>query len=281
MAFYESNTGVGGLLPEQWGHLIVEPVQAQSVAYQVSTVVTTPNTTFHMPVITGDPSSAFVKEGDEITADDPTAKEISTTPSKAAGLTIVSREMAQDSSPAAAGLVGQGIARSMVDTIDKAYFGNTTTNGPAGLESLTGVQAVDGGAAWADLDPFANAMSLVEAEGAQVSAFVGNAATVLALAELKQDSADSNVPLLGVDPVQPGRRQILGVPLFISKHVADDTVYGIARDRSVVVQRQGAEVTTSKDAYFSSDRLGVRGIMRVGFAFPSPQCIAKITLSAE
>jgi HK97 family phage major capsid protein len=69
-----------------------------------------------------------VAEGAEITPSDPTLQELVVTPPKVAGLTIVSREMADDSDPAAAQVVGDGLARDIARRIDQAAF--------AGLASL-------------------------------------------------------------------------------------------------------------------------------------------------
>ncbi len=47
------------------GPLFVQPVQAGSVALRTSTTVTTDGYEFRLPLVTADPSAAFVAEGEE------------------------------------------------------------------------------------------------------------------------------------------------------------------------------------------------------------------------
>ena len=88
---------------------------------------------FRVPVVTADPTAAWTLEGAEITATDPTITEVVATPKKLAGLTVVSNELASDSSPAALQVVGDGLVRDLRRRIDAAYFAAATpTNGPPG-----------------------------------------------------------------------------------------------------------------------------------------------------
>ncbi|MGO1592337.1 hypothetical protein, partial [Ancrocorticia sp.] len=49
-----SAEGMGGILPEEYGDLIVLPVQKNSVAYQVATLVNTSSNELHVPLIVSD-----------------------------------------------------------------------------------------------------------------------------------------------------------------------------------------------------------------------------------
>lgn len=282
MALYTSTTGVGGVLPEDYGDLIVKPVTRDSLAYQLSTVVRTGSHEFHVPVLGADPTAAFVAEGAEITPDDVTLSELVKNPAKVAGLSIVSREMANDSSPAAQDIIGQAIARDMIRAIDAAYFGNVASPAPAGLGSLSGVTEIAGtAAAYTNLDLFEEAILNAETNGTPLTAFVASKATAKALLNLK-DETGSNRPLLGVDASSPTRRTILGVPLYVSPHVADtdSLVWGIPQSRSLLVQREGAELVADRSVYFTSDRVAIRGIMRLTFAFPDEAAIQRVTTAA-
>ncbi len=66
-----------------------------------------------------DPTASWVAEGAGIVPCDPTLSELVVTPAKVAGLTIISRELADDSNPAAAQVVGQGLARDIARRVDK------------------------------------------------------------------------------------------------------------------------------------------------------------------
>ena len=268
-------------LPEHVGPLIVRPMTADSVAIQVSTLIKTAETNgFRVPIVAADPTAAWTAESAPITASDPTLTEVSTPYFKLAGLTVISNELANDSDPAALEVVGQGLARDIARKADAAFFGTKGSSPvtPAGLGDLTGVNAVAGPAAWADVDPFLEAIYAAEGVGATVGAFVANPADALALAQLKE-SAGSNRTLLTPDATQPARRLLAGIPLLTSPGVAAGTVWGIPADRALVAVRQDAELTVSPDAYFSSDQTAVRAILRIAFAFPHAAAIQKITLT--
>lgn len=278
MATYTTTQNVGGLLPEDYGKLIVEPVQADSVAMRAATVLSTVRNTFHLPVLRDDVGAAWVAEGAEITPDDATFDEVVVKPSKVGGLTIISRELADDSTPAAATIVGQSIARSIARQVDAAFFGTVADPAPPGLPAQAGVTTVSAGTAFTNLDAFAGALSAAETHGATITAFVANPADALTLATLKI-TADGNQPLLGVDATNGTQRQILGVPLAVSPAVAAGTVWAIPRERVFIITHGQVRLERSADAYFSSDRVGVRAILRVGYGFPAPSSIVKITLA--
>lgn len=264
-----TGTASGGpiLRPEQVGDLVVTPVTEQSIATQVATVVTTSSHDYRIPLITADPAAQWVAEGDEITPSDADSDEITVTPRKLAGLTIITRELANDSDPAAAEAVGDGLARDMARRLDEAFFGNLATPAPPGLGSIAPTVVLGAGTDWANVDPFADALSRAEGLSAAIGSWVANPADALALAQIKE-STGSNKPLLQPDPTQPTRRTIQGVPLYVSPHVTAGDVWGIPKGRVFVVIREDAEVESSAHTFFTSDRVAVRATMRVGFGFP-------------
>lgn len=265
-----------GLLPDQIGALITTPVRQASIALQVATVASTDSHEYRVPVVLGDAGVAWTPEGSEITPSDAEFEEIIVVPNKVAGLSIISRELANDSAPSAQQLVGEGLAQSLASKIDAAFFADTTANGPDGLLSVTDAQVVDTGAGIANTDPFAAALSKAETVGAQVTSFVAHPNTVLTLSKVKKQTG-SNEPLLGYDASQPTRRQVLGVPLLSSPAVAEDDVWAIPQSRIVVVLREDVTLAVDTSAYFSSDRVGIRATMRVGFAFAHPEAVVRLT----
>lgn len=279
MAMNTSN--LRAISPDQIEQLIVQPVEANSVALTAATLVTTSATRTTIPRVTSDPSAAWVAEGEEIGQSDPTVDDITVQPEKLAGLTVVSNEAAEDTSPAAADMIGDGLARDIAKKLDVAFFGSSPGGSvqPSGLEDVTGVTEVDAGGAWANLDPFAAAISNSEGHGVPVNAFVANPADALALSQLKEGTSSIR-PLLGADATVATRRVILGVPLLVSSAVTAGTVWGIPKPRAVVVRRTGTELEVDTSAYFTSYRTAIRAIMRVGFAFTDPVTIQKVVLSA-
>lgn len=279
MTMQSNSATVSGILPGDYGELIVQPVQAAAVALQVAENIFTPNHTFHVPIVTKDAGADWVAEGAEINPDDAVLDEDIVTPAKVAGLTPITRELAKDSSPAAADIVGKGLARSIARKIDVAYFGTNAANliQPKGLEDLEDVNVIVAPTSWKDLDPFAAGVAAAENEGAYLTSWVAHPDDALLLANLK-DQTGSNRPLLGTDPTQPTRRMIQGVPLYVSAAVTPGTVWGIPKDRSLVVVREDVTLEVDHSVYFTSDRVAVKAIMRIGFSFPHEAALQKVTL---
>lgn len=276
MPFYTTNSNVNALLPDEYGPLVVQPALDASVFAQVATTVSTSATEYRIPIVSADPTAAWVAEGDEITPSDPTLQELTVTPPKVAGLTIVSREMADDSSPAAAQVVGDGLARDIARRIDQAAFAGLSSPAPAGLPTVSGVQTYVNASAFANLDFAAQAISKAETVGATVTAFVTSPATALALATIKQ-ATGSNQPVLGTDATSATSRQILGVPLYVSQYVAANTLWAIDASRVWLVVRDDATVEADRSVFFTSDRVAVKATMRAGFGFVHPQSVVKVT----
>lgn len=278
MALYTS--GAEGILrPEEVGALVVQPVARESVAFQVATVVTTDSHEFRIPVIESDASAFWTAEGADITPSDTGVDEINVLAKKLAALSIISNELANDSSPAAQAVVGESIARDLARKIDAAFFADTTANGPSGLQSLDDIQFIDTDTVpLTNVDAFSEAISKAENVGARVTSFVANATTVLALSKLKKLTTGSNEPLLQPDPTQPTRRQILGVPVYSVPNtvMATGEIWALDSSRVFIVVREGTSLVVDPSRYFESDRLGIRATMRLGFGFPHQQAVVKI-----
>lgn len=276
MATYTTSTGVNNLLPDDYGPLVVQPALEASVFARVATTVTTTSTEYRIPLVTTDPTASWVAEGAEITPSDPTLQELTVTPPKVAGLTIISRELADDSNPAAAQVVGDGLARDIARRIDQAAFAGLASPAPAGFTTLSGVQTYVNASAFANLDFAAQAISKAETVGATITAFVTSPATALALATVKT-ATGSNQPVLGQDATSATGRMILGVPLLVSQYVAANTLWAIDGSLVWLVVRSDAEVTADRSVFFTSDRVAVRATMRAGFGFVHAQSVVKVT----
>lgn len=139
-----STTNASAILaPELVGPLLIQPLQTISVAAQVATVVNVHAHSFRVPVVAEDPSAAWVREGEEITPSDMTLTESVADLRKLAGLTVITNELRDDTNPAAAAVVGDGLARDISRKLDAAFFGELPA--PAGLAALTGVTTIDAG----------------------------------------------------------------------------------------------------------------------------------------
>jgi HK97 family phage major capsid protein len=280
MAIFTTTPDVSGLLPEDYGALIVQPVEQASIAVQVTTVIATDANTFRAPVVTGDGDAAWYGEGADLTGDGAEFDELEVTPSKVGRVVRISNELADDSSPEAAEQVGNSIARAIATQIDRAFFGNLASPAPKGLASLTDVPTVYAGTTWTNTDPFAEAITTADAEGGLIRFFVANPADYLAMLQIKKQTG-SNEPLLGIDASQATRRTVLGVPLLSSKHVAVGTVWGIDPRFALTILRKDVTLETSRDVYFDKDMTAVKATMRAGFGFPHHRSLVKISKTAR
>jgi HK97 family phage major capsid protein len=271
-----STPGASGVLPPDFGALVVQPTLAASIFAQVATLAMTAGRDYRIPLVTADPTARWVAEGDEIAPSDPTLDELLVTPRKVAGLTIISRELADDSTPEAAQVVGDGLARDIARRLDQAAFAGLPAPAPAGLATLSGVQTYVNAGAFGNLDFAAQAISKAETVGATVTAFVTSPATALALATVKQ-AAGSNAPLLGTDATSATSRQILGVPLYVSQFVPPDTLYALDASRVWLVVRDDTTVEADRSVFFTSDRVAVKATMRAAFGFVHPQSVVRVT----
>ncbi|RVW01321.1 phage major capsid protein [Rhodococcus xishaensis] len=278
-ADYTSTAVATAFTPDEIDGLVVQPTTRLSVAMQAATAIHTSSTTLRIPVITDDPSGSWVGEGEEIPVSDLQSDELTVTPSKLATLSVISSELADDSSPEAQEIVGQGIARDVAGKIDAAFFGDLDAPAPKGLAGLTGVSTVDAGDAYANTDPFAEAISKARTVGATLTAWVANPTTALTMAKVKK-AEGSNEPLLGNDPTEPTKRTILGLPLEEFSGIPDGVVWGIPVDRVFVVMRKDTDLKVSDQSHFTSDQIAIRAITRVGFGFPHPSAIVKISTTA-
>lgn len=259
--------------PEQYGQLIDTVVAAKSIAFQAATAVQTGSETIRFPMLTADPSVAWYAENSTIALTDPTNDELVITPKKVAGRTQISNEAAADTNPAVAQQTGNSLARSIAKGVDTAFFAATTTNGPSGLLSLTGVNVVDTGTVkFESLDPFHEAKAAALADGATISVFVLAPDVALMLAKAKEQTG-SNKGLF--DSVSDGVA-LAGVPVLVSTDVAAGNVWGLDATQIFAVQRTGTTVVTSTDAAFAEDAVQVRATARVGFGFANPAGVVRL-----
>jgi|LSQX01.1.fsa_nt_gb HK97 family phage major capsid protein len=258
-----------GIVPAEYADLLLTPVLRDALAFQpeLTTTIKTRAHEMRFPVLLTDMAAAWTPEGEEITPSDPVTDEVTVTPAKVAGLAVVSRELAEDSSPEAAEVVGESLARAIVAQLNKAFVGNMAAPAPAGLASLTGLVSVDTGATLTNLDPLATAVAEAENEGANITAWLASPDDALALALLKT-ATGSNETLLN-------ERAGLGRPIIVGKDLTAGTLYGIDRTKVYAVVREDVRIDVSDQSFFTSDRIAIRGTVRASWAF-MPGAVVKL-----
>ncbi|ASE57192.1 phage major capsid protein [Corynebacterium jeikeium] len=281
MATFNSNKNMQPtalLEPDVVATVIEKPVMEQSLAALLSQQMQTDRESVIVPTVTKDPTARWTAEGAEITTDDMEMKPLVIRPAKVAGLTVVTRELADDSSADAANLVGSGLTRDIVRQIDAAYFGALEAPAPSGLAALEGTTEIKAGTAFSSLDPFIDAMQAAQSQGHPLTAYAANPADVAALAKIKKATGSAE-RLLTTERDATGQlvRHIDGVPLMATPHVEKGTIWGIPSTTSIFVRRTDTRVEVSDQVYFSSDRIAIRAIMRVGWGVINPAAIIKLT----
>ncbi|MGY4869791.1 phage major capsid protein [Mycolicibacterium elephantis] len=263
MSMQHSNTN-DAFTPHDFGKLLNTALQSESVALQVSTVVKTDKVSITFPIWQEDPAVNWLTELGTITATDGSTEGVTVTPSKVGGITRLSNELADDSSPEVAELAVRGLVNQISHGIDTAFVGDTTANGPSGLLSIDASE-VDTGAAITNTDPFVEAVFKAKAVGAKLTHWLMAPGTAETLAKIKKANG-SNESLIAFDA--RGELSVLGLPVMTHPDVDNATLFwGIPSDRVVTVLRKDAEVTRSKDSGFYNDALDVRAITRVGVGF--------------
>jgi HK97 family phage major capsid protein len=258
-------------LPQDFGAMLDRVVQAKSVAAQVSTAFPTDKQKVGFPLWVSDPAVGWYNELDEITPADGDTDEVTVTPSKTAGLTLLSSELVDDSDPAIADQVAAALANQIAKAIDAAFFANTTAKAPNGLLSLA-YTAVDTGSSLTNLDKFVSARYAAEAQGAKLTHFVMKPATAETLSLLKKLSSGSNESLIAF--VEDGLR-IAGVPVITSTSVDANTfAWGIDRSQQRYVLRTGT--TVERFPSVTNDGQWVRAISRIGLGYLNPAGVVRL-----
>lgn len=271
MAVLNSNLAAAWT-PEDYGTLIDLVIAEKSVAFQGGTVIQTASETIRFPILSADPSVGWYAENTQISLTDPTTTELVITPKKVAGLTQISNEAAADTNPAVAEQTGRSLGRSIAKKIDAAYFANTTSNGPAGLLSLTTNVIDTGTVTLTSLDPFHQAKADALTDGATLTHFILAPDVALTLAKVKEETGSNK----GLFETIGDGVTLAGVPVLVSTDVAAGNAWGVDSSQIYVVQRTGTTITKSADAAFDYDAVQVRATARVSWGFANPAGIVRL-----
>lgn len=273
--FLTSSPGASSVLPPEFGALITGPLKETAIAFdpRVSTTITTSLHSYRAPLEKSGGTAQWVAEGEEIPLSKPTLDEIAIIPTKVAGLRSMSRELVEDSDPSAQELVGRDLARSLVEQVDTAFFGAGDENNlsmPKGLGSVAAATIATG--ALTSLDLIHDAKAAAESAGAKPTALIAHPLDVLKLVKLK--TADGSNQSLLVDSTV-----VAGVPIISTAYATQGEPWLVDAEAIVTVLREDASLAISDSAQFSSDRIAMRGTIRVGFGFVHPEALVKIMIA--
>jgi len=246
-----------------------------------------------IPRVTADATSGWVSEGDPIAKSEPVGDDITAVPSKVAVIVESTREAIETSSPALLDIIAANLIRSLSLTMDYGFFEGTGTDaeitGLANTAGITDVSMGTNGAAFADLDPIADAIGALESANATATAIVMHPRTWNSLLKLKE-STGSNKPIMQASAgsaAQGVARSVYGVPVYLSAQLStdeskgtnDDTssVYVMQADQCAAVFRGPIRVDTSPYAAWDNDKMSTRAMAHVDLVVPNPAAVARIT----
>lgn len=289
------NTGAGGVIvPDDFQASFFDALVAQSVGLRAGfRVVRTNRDVMKVPRVDSDPAAAWTSEAGTITAADPGYTELSATPRKLATLTVMSNELIADSNPSVIGLLEMQVARALALKLDLGFFeGSGTAPEIRGLKNVTGISTVSmgtNGAAFTNLDQFADAIGQLEQDNARATAIVLHPRSWKALIKLKEATSGNNKPLLQ-DSAGSGSqgvtRSIYGVPVFLSSQLSvaetqgtatnASSAYVVQADQCVTVFREDVRVELDRSRLFNSDQSELRAILRADLVVPNAKAIVRI-----
>lgn len=284
MAFSET---LNILRAEETGSLLIEPLSEGSVAMRVSNVIATNEERYRVPKIVTDPTAGWVDENEDIPESEVAGDNVTTRPAKVAGLVFLPNELVEDSDPNAAALAGRRLVQGIISKVDEAFFAQAPgeedpdyeDERPGGLESIDDADLSVIDADPTNLDSYIDALAEAESQGTTPDSWAMHPTTARALAKIKAGTG-SNALLLGQGAENGVGRRVLGVPVITSPHIVPGHVWGLPKERSLVVVRKDFELATSQHYAFRKDQTAVRVIARIGFLFPSTRSLVKIAQGA-
>jgi len=294
-AVLQEGSGSGAFfVPDEYRPVVWDRLAAASVGLSSGfTVLEALTDTLHIPKITADAAAAWTSESATITAADPTADEDVARPRKLAALVAMSNEVIADSNPGVLQVVTQNLIRALALKLDLGFFeGSGTAPEIRGLKNVSGIQTVSmgtNGATLTNLDPFADAIALLEQENATAGAIVMHPRSWKAVIKLKEVPGTSIKPLIQDEAGGAGaapRRSIYGVPVLLTSRLSITETQGTATDASsaylyqpdqvIAVRRQDARIELDTSRRFNSDESEVRAISRWDVVVPNPKAVCRV-----
>lgn len=286
-------TTASTLSPGELSSFLFDKLVPESVALSSGiTVVTTERDSVTYPRLTADVAPGWTSEAATITPGDPALDSTTATPRKLAHLVQFSNEVIEDSEPSAVDVVRDSLVRAMGLKLDLGVFeGSGTAPEIRGLRNVAGVGTVSMGATGAtptNLDPWADAIALLEAANTPATAIVMHPRTWATLRKVKESTGSARPVLSDASgsPTQGIRPSIYGVPVFISGQLSITETQGTATNAStsyvytarevVLVRRTDIEVELDRSRLFNSDQSEMRGRMRADLIVPNPAAVVRI-----
>lgn len=281
---------VANVSPPELSEYLFQRLRPASVALASGiTTLSTDRESIQWPKLTADVAPGFVAEGAQIPEGDPAFATLTATPKKIAHRVVVSNEVIDDSVPAITDVLSANLALRLALKLDLAVFeGDGTANSITGLKNTSGIQTLSmgtNGSTFANLDPFADAIGLLNAVNAPGDyVIVMHPSLWQALSKLKVGSS-YNSPLLAF-PGDAAAPRIYGAPVYITSQLSTTetqgsattttSAYVYAASQVVLVRRMDATIELDRSRLFDHDQSEMRGKLRADLLVPNPEAVVRI-----
>ena len=237
-----------------------------------------------VPVGTATATVSQVAEGATITASDPTLSSITLDPASTGtkGLTKVSNEALDGSTPSALGYVQDDLTAACAATLDLQFqTGDGTAPNMTGLINTSGATSTAISGASLAVDDLLDAFSRMEANNLRPNAVFISPADWWTLVKVKAGSSsnENQYAMVGIGGGVAGgvRPELFGVPVYVSGSCATAQVV-VADMSQVFIGHQGdIEVAVSEDFAMDEDVTTVRVVARYDIAVARGAAVELIT----
>lgn len=274
----EETTTLGGyLVPEEYSSELVEVVRSKSVVLPLASTYEMNTDTYNVPTISTGGSVYWEQTGGftSKTATDVTFGQMQLSAKTVYGLSALSDQLVEDSSPSAVQAIQRELASAIVAEMDKQFLEGTTTpfNGIVNQANVvTGTMGVA-----LTVDDVADAIASVEAYAFTPNAIICHPSVKAILRKLK----DSDGQFIWADPRGSDPASIFGVPVYATANMTST-----ATSRNLIVgdmtqaavgMRRNITFALSEHANFVKNQTLVRLTARVGFGLKQPTAFYVVT----
>lgn len=280
----------GGYLvpPEQAGFVIDRLRQASVFLEAGPQIFTVEASELRLPTIATSATAHMVNEANPITDTTAAFGRVTLTPRAGAVLIKASRELLDDSNPAARDVIAMDLERQLRDLLDdQAFNGNGTAPNVRGLRNFTGVNTTELGAGNGTtlaLDDVRDAIYRLEAKGARPNAIFCSPRTWASITKLKDLQ---NRYQMAPDPTGEARRSLFGVSAYPSGRISiAETVGNTATcswlavcdmSRIAVAMRQQVELQLLVELYAQWRQIGLAASIRFDVGCLDAQAVELVT----
>ncbi|WP_172651416.1 phage major capsid protein [Rhodococcus opacus] len=272
-ALAEGTLSAGGyLVPTPLASNVIDLVRNQAAVIQAG-AQTIPMTsqTLKVPRLTGEGTPAWRNENAAISAQDLTFDAVTFTARSLARMVIMSRELFEDSDPAASGIISKSFAAQIAVELDRvALRGSGTPPEPRGILNTSGITTTTHGANGAAVtyDFLLDAAGTVLAAGYMPNAHVVAPRSLVSLSKAKDTAGNYLAAPAGLLPIIPTRQ----VPVNNTVGTSTDTseVYTGQWNMLAIGIRTGFEIRFLQERYADNNQVAFLATMRADVQLLQP-----------